>query len=311
MPHLGKIFITEDNIDNTGTVNRRVRVEGTGKGLDTGHNNILLFRVSSHEGDATSTFTVDTEVLGEGLEQHDVVGVLGEESQGVSVLLEVTGGETLVGRVEGAEVVLRLDNVEDVSPLFGGGVNTSGVVSANVQENDRVVLGVLEIFSEAVEVETLGLGVVVAVLLPLLAGDIDKTLVKRPCGSGDQDINVLVGVPVREHLETDTEGAGTGDTLAGSNATFLDLLVVSTVSEGEALGDVGVNTLDAGVFVVHVEIQNSLFSLTDAIEDERLASVATVDTHAEELLLGVVILLEGLVKTKDRVSGGRGNSGPG
>ena len=291
-------------------MDRRVRVEGAGEGLDTGHNNILFLGVSSHEGDATSTFTVDTEVLGKGLEQHDVVGVLGEESKRVSILLEVTRGETLVGRVEGAEVVLRLDNVEDVFPLIGGGVNTGGVVGANVQENDRVVLGVLKILSEAVKVETLGLGVVVAVLLPLLAGDIDKTLVKRPCGSRDQDIDVLVGVPVGEHLETDTEGAGTGDTLAGSNATLLDLLIVSAVCESEALGDVGVNTLDASVLMVHVELQNSLFSLTDAIENEGLALVATVDTHAEELLFGVVVLLEGLVETKNRVSGGGGNTRP-
>jgi hypothetical protein len=74
-------------------------------------------------------------------------------------------------------MVLGLNNVKNFLPLFGGRVNTSWVVRANVQENYGVVLGVLKILSEALEVETLGVGVVVAVVLPFLANNLNKTSV--------------------------------------------------------------------------------------------------------------------------------------
>lgn len=77
-------------------------------------------------------------------------------------------------------MVLCLDNVENFFPLLGGRVNTSWVVRANVQENYGVVFGILEIFSEALEVETLGVGVVVAVVLPLLANDLNKSSMEGP-----------------------------------------------------------------------------------------------------------------------------------
>ena len=77
-------------------------------------------------------------------------------------------------------MVLGLDDVEDLFPLFGGRVNTGWVVSADVQENNGVVLGLLQVFSETFEVETLGVGVVVTVVLPFLADNLNKTSVKGP-----------------------------------------------------------------------------------------------------------------------------------
>ena len=77
-------------------------------------------------------------------------------------------------------MVLGLDDVEDLFPLFGGWVNTGWVVSADVQENNGVVLGLLQVFSETFEVETLGVGVVVTVVLPFLADNLNKTSVKGP-----------------------------------------------------------------------------------------------------------------------------------
>jgi hypothetical protein len=84
--------------------------------------------------------------------------VLLEELEGVGVLLEVTGGEALVGGVEGREELLGLDDVEDLAPLILGGVDTSWIVGADVEHDDGVVLGGLKVSLESFEVETLGLG---------------------------------------------------------------------------------------------------------------------------------------------------------
>ena len=78
-------------------------------------------------------------------------------------------------------MVLGLHNIEDIIPLGGSRVNTGWVVGANVQENDGVVLGILQIFLEPVDIESLGVWVVVTVAFPLLADDFDKTSVEWPC----------------------------------------------------------------------------------------------------------------------------------
>ena len=55
-------------------------------------------------------------------------------------------------------MVLGLYYVEDFFPLLRGWVDASWVVSANVQKNYGVVFGIFEIFSKALEVETLCFG---------------------------------------------------------------------------------------------------------------------------------------------------------
>jgi hypothetical protein len=96
VPHLLELGVTEDDVDNSGSVNWGVGVDGSGDLLDSGVNDVSLGGGSSDDGEKTGSLSVDTEVLGEGLEEHDVVGVLLEESEGVGISLEVTGGEALV-----------------------------------------------------------------------------------------------------------------------------------------------------------------------------------------------------------------------
>lgn len=90
MPHLGKFFVSEDDVNNAGTVDWWVGVESSGEGLDLRHSDFLLSWAVGDQTHATGTFSVYAEVLGEGLEQHDVVSVLGEKSKTVGILLKIT-----------------------------------------------------------------------------------------------------------------------------------------------------------------------------------------------------------------------------
>ena len=56
--------------------------------------------------------------------------------------------------------------------------------------------------------------------------------------------------------------------------------------------------------MIHLLINNDLFSCTDAVQNVRLVVVISVNTSSEELLLRVVVLLEGLGESENRV--GRG-----
>lgn len=93
-------------------------------------------------------------------------------------------------------MVLGFYDVKDFFPLLWGWVDASWVVSANVQKNYGIVFGLFEIFSKAVEVETLCFGVVVTVVLPFLANNFNQSSMKRPSGIWSEDVDIFVGIPV-------------------------------------------------------------------------------------------------------------------
>jgi hypothetical protein len=236
--------------------------------------------------------------------------VLLEESEGVGISLEITGGEALVSGIETGEEVLSLDDFENLLPLLLVGVNTGGVVRADVEHDKGVILAVVQIFTETVEVESLGLGVEVSVGLVVVSDELSKSSVDGPGLGGDHDIDVLVRVPVGEEGETKSERSSSGDGLGSSDSVLLEGDGVG--SEGELLrsGDERVDTLDSSVLVVHIVGEDSLFSDSNARQDVRLVVVISVGSHTEEDLLGVRVLLEGVVETEDGVSGSVGEGSP-
>jgi hypothetical protein len=236
--------------------------------------------------------------------------VLLEEFKRVAILVEITGGEALVSRVEGGEELLALDNLKDVLPLTLSGVNTGGVVSAHVEHHHGVVSGVLEILLHALEVETLGSRVIVSVVLPLVADKIGDGSMNGPGRVGDKEIDILVGVPLAEEGEAEAKGTSSRDGLRASDSVLSERTAVSTIGKLEALLDVGVDTLDGGVLVVHSALQDDLFGTLNARKDKRLAVIVSVGTHAQEDLLGVFILLESVVQAEDGVCGGGSEGTP-
>ena len=207
MPHGGELSVTEDGVDDTSAMNGRVGVDGPGNLLDAAHHDVLLGSAVGDNREGTGTLAVKAEVLSEGLEKHDVVGVLLEELEGVAVFLEVTRSEALVGRVESGEHLLSLDDLKDFLPLGISGVDTSRVVGTHVEHDDGVVLSSIEILLQAFEIKSLGLGVIVAVVLPVVTNEIGDGPVDGPGRVGDQEVDILVRVPLAEEGETKTERA--------------------------------------------------------------------------------------------------------
>ena len=145
VPHAGQLGVAEDRIDDASTVDGWVRVDGTSNLLDAAHHDVLLSGAARHDGVAAGALSVQTEVLSEGLEEHDVVGVLLEELERVGISLKISRGESLVSRVEGREELLSLDDLKDLLPLGISWVDTSWVVGTDMEHDKGVVLGSVEI----------------------------------------------------------------------------------------------------------------------------------------------------------------------
>lgn len=61
-------------------------------------------------------------------------------------------------------MLLLLDYIADLTPLFGGRVNTSGVMSASMQQDNAAVGSGLQVLDKTLKVQSNGVLVVVTVL---------------------------------------------------------------------------------------------------------------------------------------------------
>lgn len=98
-------------------------------------------------------------------------------------------------------MLLSLNEIKDLLPLFLGWVNTSGVVSADVQEDNAFVLCAVQVLHQASEVESLGLLVEVAVLLAFHSYSVGDGLVDWPCGVGHVNFSALDWVELRKEFK--------------------------------------------------------------------------------------------------------------
>lgn len=99
-PLLVELGVVQDLAGDSGSVDRRVRVQWAHEDLDLGVDALLLLGRLAHDAEGTDSFTVQAHVLGEGLRQDEAVALLDEHADRVGVLVSVTAGEALVRHVE-------------------------------------------------------------------------------------------------------------------------------------------------------------------------------------------------------------------
>jgi hypothetical protein len=92
----------------------------------------LFFFVGANQAESPNTFTIQTHVLGETLAQGDREALFNKVSNGESIVLEDTGSESLVGHVEECKVVLLLEDLAELDPLFLGQVRAERVERSGV-----------------------------------------------------------------------------------------------------------------------------------------------------------------------------------
>ena len=190
-------------------------------------------------------------------------------------------------------------------------VDSSGVMGAYVEHDNGVVLASVQVLLHALKVQTFSLSIVIAAVLPLVANKVGDGSVNGPSLVGDQEVNVLVRVPLGEESETKAESSSSRDGLGSSDSVLLAGAAVLAIGKSQALLDVGVDTLDGSVLVIHVALKDELFSAPHARENEWLTVIVSVGSHAQEDLLGAGLLLEGIVETEDGIRGSGSQARPG
>lgn len=275
-PLLVELGVAEDGAGDAGTVDGRVGVHGADENLELGVDALALILVGADKREGTNTLTVETHVLGERLAESNLLALLNKVADGKGILVSAATGEALVGHVEEGEVALGLDELGNLAPLSLGRIDTSGVVSTGVEEEDAALGSGLDIGNHALKVEANGVLVVVAVLLNLETSLGEDGLVVGPRGSGDVDL-LLAVVELLEEGGADAESTSTGEGL-GDDETVKSRRV-GAVSELGGEGRELRNTGNSSVLLVHLAINNLLLGSADRGEDKGLAPVITVSTN--------------------------------
>jgi hypothetical protein len=83
--------------------------------------------------ESSSTFSIESHDLSERLGNNHLEALVEEVSETVSISVEESRSEALVGSVEEGEKVVLGTDISDHSPLFLSGINTSRVVGTSVE----------------------------------------------------------------------------------------------------------------------------------------------------------------------------------
>lgn len=309
LPLLEEHGVVEDGGHQASTIDGRARPEGTSTDLQLLHDVLSLLRAGGDDGDNSSTLSVETEVLGEGQGQGDVVAVLDELTEGVSVVLDGTRAVAEVGSIEEHDVVLLLAQLGNLIPLLLGGVHSGGVVSAGVEDEGRAILSLVQILEHTLVVQAGLIGGQVSVLTSGHTSVVEDGVLVGPGGVGE--VHLSGDVAVLEELGQKAEGARAGHGLGVGDQILL--LVVDLLTPTELGGNIveGSLTNQRRVLVVALAAE-SLLSLSHAGEDVGLQSSketnktylsvgVTVGTHSENDLSGVLIGLELLTEEENRI----------
>lgn len=299
-PLLSVFRDSEDLSSDSSTVNRGRRVVRSNNDLDLTVDLISGGLITADNVHSSSSLTVESHGLSEALSNDHLEALLQEVSHAVSVLFEITGGESLVGYVEVGEQIVFLHGLGDSVPLLRGGINTSGVVSASVQEDDGAWLGVGEIGEHAVKVQSLGLGVVVSIFSNFESSSLEYLSMVGPGRLAEIEGGVS---ELLEEVSNDLKSSSATQGLAGRDSAALKFGVIPT--EGNLLGanNEFSNTVNRSVLLIKSGVIDDLmFDLLDNGEDVGFAIVVSVGADTQVDFLGVLVVLEVGGEGKDGVS---------
>lgn len=172
--------------------------------------------VFADDVESAGTLTVESHDLGEGLSNDHFESLAHEVSETLTVLVEVTGDEALVGSVEEWIELVLLAYIGDLLPLLKRWVDACWIVCTRVKKDAGAWGRVLQVLDHAVEVKTLGLLVEVTVLADVHTNRSEDLIVITP--SWITNVNGRLSV-LMQKFSDDSEGTGATQSLAGSDTS--------------------------------------------------------------------------------------------
>mmetsp|Transcript_26998 Transcript_26998/g.59033 ORF Transcript_26998/g.59033 Transcript_26998/m.59033 type:complete len:249 (-) Transcript_26998:49-795(-) len=213
-------------------------------------------------------------------------------------MVAVSASKALVRHVKEREVALLQHQTGDLPPLLGCGVNTSGVVGAGVQQEDAPAGRFVDVLQKALQVQTPGGGLVVAVDALGHTCILPDVVVVGPGGVGD--VHLAAGHEAGLELGHEAARAGARQRLHRGHMALAHGLGIVTVCELHRLGHKVLQPSN-GEVLHKMASSHPPLGLTHRGQHHWAALVITVGTHAQVHLLGGIVCQKLLRDTQNWV----------
>lgn len=245
--------------------------------------------VSADEMKCASSFAVKSHDLREGLSDHHFEALAHEVSESLTVFVEVSGDEPLVGCIEERIKAVLSADLCNLLPLLHRGIHSCRVVCACMKQDARARSRVLQIVNHTFEIKTFGFLVEVSVFAHIESNAGENLVVVTP--SRIADVNWSWPVFLQK-LSQNSQSSSATQRLGRCNSSASHIWMVPSEEHTSGTLGKGLVTINRTVlFVERMIISNGLFSLADHGEHERLSVVRPISTDTQVDLSGVFVVL--------------------
>lgn len=218
LPFSEQCLVVHDGASDAGTVGGRIRDLGALEDIELRGDALGGLDCSGSGGgdevEGTDTFTIEAEVLREGLGNGEFEALLSEVADSPGITVQVAGSETLVRAIEEGEMVAGAHGFGDFDPLLLGRVNTGWIVGTGVEDEDGEMGRGENGSNQAVVVQTTGINVEVRVVRNSSPNVLEDLVVVRP--GWDRGIESGFWRPwveAREEQSSEMDRTGSGNGL--------------------------------------------------------------------------------------------------
>ncbi len=287
--------------DDPRAVGRGVRIIRTDHALQLAQHPRRLVFVRGDDAQGPDAFAVQGEGLREGVGHEQEGHRFGKPANHLRVLVDPFP-ETLVREIEVRYQPARRSELDDFSPLLVAYVDPRGVVAARVEEDDRAFRGFAEKGHHFIELDSVGLRIVVGVHFDPEARLLEQRPVIVVARIGK--IDRRVGGEALDEIRAHPEGSRPSHALNRRDPA-LDCGGV-ICPEQECLDGAHVlrDAVHGQVGTREAALGERLVSQSHALQERNFPAVVVIDAHAQVDLVQIGIGDEGLCHPENRIPGG-------
>ncbi|EOA06823.1 WbpN [Herbaspirillum frisingense GSF30] len=211
-PLRGQLVVAQHMRHQQRTIARRAGIVATHGQFQLAQHIGRLACLRAEHRQRTDALAVEREDFGEGIGEEERNLPTHRLAHRPDVFVQALG-EALVGQVEEGQQTALFEHIDDLFPLRAGRIDAGRIVTAGVQQHHRALGQGIQLGQHALEVQALGLRIVVGVTLGLEAGafeDADVVVpgrVRQPDGGLREEARDQVGT----HLECTRAAQGLHD----------------------------------------------------------------------------------------------------
>ena len=169
--------------------------------------------------EASDSLTVETHIFSVALRYKHWFESFGEVSDRFDIFENVSTCKSLISWIEERNKFFLLHHIGYFFPIWGGRVNSCGVVSTGMEQDNVILLSVFEERDKFIDFDFFSFRVVVRILFYLKVGSLNDILMVGPSWRRNQNFDFVAVKFLSDKLEAETKSTGSWKWLNWADST--------------------------------------------------------------------------------------------